>query len=569
MKTDLRIFVPITKVDVAKRLVYGTLTEEVVDKSGEIFDYASGKESFKAWSDEFAKATDGASVGNLRSMHKGIAAGKFTDISFDDKSKRVEGCAKVVDDEEWNKVQEGVYTGFSIGGGYKKRWADPDNASVTRYTPTISEVSLVDNPCVPTAHFTLIKADGSVEERGFKTVEPEPAPAAPTPINPGSDVRQGWQAKDGSFHVTKAAAIAHNETKAAETVAADAAAPALNALKELDTLVTKGAPDPETKTDPAPVIAVEKTVDEKAADLKKGLWHIGRLCSLIEELNWFASDLVYEAFSEGDGSPLPAELKATVKSLGETLKRLVTEEVDELTAAAKDATVLAMGAGLVNVTALTKHLGAEHELTKLLEKGTTKHGKLGKKVLQKAHDCLGKLGTVCKAAAEAAEAAGGDKAEKAVHSRSDQEKLNKAHDLLMEVGAACKMAEPDPDDEDDEEEDGEGDDAAKAAKVAKAATASRDLNKVVAERDALAKQLAGIAPQIQQLVDRVKKLESEPLPGKGAKRIVAVNKSDEGAGNNGAPLSAEQLAGHINNLAPEERTRFLMKIALANPQRVG
>jgi hypothetical protein len=36
-----------------------------------------------------------------------------------------------------------------------------------RYTPTLAEVSIVDNPCVPTTSFEYIKADGSVEMHKF------------------------------------------------------------------------------------------------------------------------------------------------------------------------------------------------------------------------------------------------------------------------------------------------------------------------------------------------------------------------------------------------------------------
>jgi hypothetical protein len=34
---------------------------------------------------------------------------------------------KIVDDAEWNKVLEGVYTEFSIGAGYAKLWPDRTN----------------------------------------------------------------------------------------------------------------------------------------------------------------------------------------------------------------------------------------------------------------------------------------------------------------------------------------------------------------------------------------------------------------------------------------------------------
>ncbi len=41
-------FLPIGKVDAKQRVVYGTLTAEVPDRAGEIFDYASGKPAVQA-----------------------------------------------------------------------------------------------------------------------------------------------------------------------------------------------------------------------------------------------------------------------------------------------------------------------------------------------------------------------------------------------------------------------------------------------------------------------------------------------------------------------------------------
>lgn len=163
----MSLFIPITKVDVAQRLVYGTISEEVPDKAGEILDYVSARPAFEEWSQQFHVASGGKSLGNVRAMHGAVAAGKLTDIHYDDANKRIEGVAKIVDDDEWQKVQEGVYTGFSIGGGYAKRWPDAQNPMLMRYTPVLSEVSLVDNPAVPTATFQVIKEDGSMEMRKF------------------------------------------------------------------------------------------------------------------------------------------------------------------------------------------------------------------------------------------------------------------------------------------------------------------------------------------------------------------------------------------------------------------
>jgi hypothetical protein len=165
---DFRLFIPITKVDVEKRLVYGTVAEEIPDRVGEIMDYESARPEFESWSAEIAKASDGKSFGNLRAMHGQVAAGKLQSLAFDDTAKKIECCGKVVDDAEWNKVLEGVYTGFSMGGKYLKRWQDAENPQLTRYTPKPSEVSLVDNPCIPTATFEVVKEDGSTELRKFR-----------------------------------------------------------------------------------------------------------------------------------------------------------------------------------------------------------------------------------------------------------------------------------------------------------------------------------------------------------------------------------------------------------------
>jgi hypothetical protein len=81
-------------------------------------------------------------------MHGRVAAGKLTDVNFDDEGKRILVAAKIVDDDEWEKVLEGVYTGFSQGGRYVNRWADPETG-LTRYTADPMEISLVDLPCLP------------------------------------------------------------------------------------------------------------------------------------------------------------------------------------------------------------------------------------------------------------------------------------------------------------------------------------------------------------------------------------------------------------------------------------
>jgi hypothetical protein len=181
-------FIPITKVDTQKRQVWGWAATETPDHANEIMDYDSSKPRWEKWSQDTMDRSGGKSLGNLRSMHKPIAAGKLIEFRPDDASKGIYVGAEVVDEEEWRKVEAGVYTGFSVGGSYVKRW--PDRlAGKTRYTAQPAELSLVDAPCIPTATFQVIKMDGAEETRAFaptngQNVLKADVPDSPLPLGP-------------------------------------------------------------------------------------------------------------------------------------------------------------------------------------------------------------------------------------------------------------------------------------------------------------------------------------------------------------------------------------------------
>lgn len=167
-KAKARVFVPLTKVDEEQRLVHGVITAQELDQSGEMMDYDTSKPNFEEWSSQIEKSSGGLSKGNLRVMHGLSVAGKLTDLAYNDEEKSIEVCAKIVDDAEWNKVLEGCYTGFSVGGRYGKKWNETvDGQTVKKFTAVPNEVSLVDNPCVKSATFQLVKADGAEEEVAF------------------------------------------------------------------------------------------------------------------------------------------------------------------------------------------------------------------------------------------------------------------------------------------------------------------------------------------------------------------------------------------------------------------
>lgn len=163
---EMRFFLPLVKADEAKHLVYARAAAEEPDKSNEIMDYVTAVPAFKAWSKQYEDATLGKSYGNVRAMHNPRhLAGKVEKLDYDDDGMAIGAMIKVLDPVDWIKVQEGGYTGISIGGGYARKWKDPLNKALTRYTPRIQEISFVDAPCMPSARILeMQKMDGTIEE---------------------------------------------------------------------------------------------------------------------------------------------------------------------------------------------------------------------------------------------------------------------------------------------------------------------------------------------------------------------------------------------------------------------
>ena len=169
---SIQYFIPLTKADEATREVWGIAAVEEPDAHREILDYELSKPNFLAWSERMSQATAGKSKGNVRAMHKGAlaAVGKVIHFEALDDKKAFYVGTKIVDDEAWNKVVEGVYTGFSVGGRYGKRFPDAMLKGYTRYEALPSELSLVDVPAAPDARFEMVKADGMIEMRKFATL---------------------------------------------------------------------------------------------------------------------------------------------------------------------------------------------------------------------------------------------------------------------------------------------------------------------------------------------------------------------------------------------------------------
>jgi hypothetical protein len=161
---------PIGKVDIERRMVSGFATLDNIDKQGDIVTTESSVEAFKNFR------------GNLREMHQPSAVGKIVsfkeDRYFDPSVKKfysgvyVSAYVSKGAQDAWEKVLDGTYKGFSIGGNIKN-WDDAYNEELSKTIRVIKEydlfeLSLVDNPANQFANIVSIeKVDGKNVVSGY------------------------------------------------------------------------------------------------------------------------------------------------------------------------------------------------------------------------------------------------------------------------------------------------------------------------------------------------------------------------------------------------------------------
>jgi hypothetical protein len=167
MEVNKEIFCQLSKIDPFQGICEGVAAAEELDRDGEILDYTASKAAFQSWSDSQKVASGGKSLGNIRLQHNpSKPVGRLIDINVDDVKKQIRVIAKIEETEAKNLLQAGVLTGFSIGGGYARRTPLP--GGIVKYVAgPIGEISVVDRPCVPSAVYSLVRADGSHELRKF------------------------------------------------------------------------------------------------------------------------------------------------------------------------------------------------------------------------------------------------------------------------------------------------------------------------------------------------------------------------------------------------------------------
>ena len=167
---NVRLSMPIGKVDKERRVVSGFATLDNVDKQGDVVDTSASLTAFKNFR------------GNLREMHQPSAVGKVVsfkeDRYFDPATKKfysgvyVSAYVSKGAQDAWEKVLDGTYSGFSIGGNIKKYDDQVDSGTenpiriIKEYE--LHELSLVDNPANQFANiFSIEKANGQTTINGY------------------------------------------------------------------------------------------------------------------------------------------------------------------------------------------------------------------------------------------------------------------------------------------------------------------------------------------------------------------------------------------------------------------
>lgn len=385
----MKIYLPIAKVDAERREVWGYASTEARDDQGEIVK----REAL------IAALGDYMNFANIREMHQLSAVGVAREAAVDERGLYV--GAKIVDDQAWQKVVEGVYKGYSIGGRITQR--DPsDYKTITGLV--LNEISLVDRPANPEAVFDYWKAAGASR-------------MSETRFNPPIQI---WACGVPDHrHLAKADAVkcqANNATSGTDLIAAarTAIATAEGALAsaranqlsdptsgseyadpgyqadgkkrypidserhvraawnfinrpsnaqhytpaQLDQIRSRiiGAWKEKIDKDGPPAAAEKKAGRHAAASLlTKALWDVGHVARIIIDLDWLQDRLAVEAATEGDESPQPSRLQAIIAELCGFLNAMVAEETDEILddgeadgepseASAADVLVMAAGA---------------------------------------------------------------------------------------------------------------------------------------------------------------------------------------------------------------------------------
>lgn len=398
---QVRVTMPLQKVDVQRRIVSGFATLDNPDNHGDIVTAEASAKAFARFR------------GNLRLMHQPIPAGRLVnfreDEYYDPQTEKfwrgiyVDAYISEGAEDVWKMVTDGTLTGFSIGGSV----VDASTEFVKEMGRTVrfitdyemNELSLVDNPANQLSNIFSIQksADGDRLEGMISKVEAknvfyckkdhDPVAAigaedSKSCADCGSEMKSiGWFENEGD-RAEKVASIIKRyeadlikggENVAEETQTEEQTASAEDATQVEATEVTpKGdetvvAPEQETKESDTATDVVDENVTLTGTGEKQ-----------VEE----AKEVVQPEFQDGDLKENP--LTSLFEGLKDDVQKFLTESSERTVALVTERTA-----------AFEKQLG---ELTVKHEELSEKFGTLTEKIgsVEKSIDDLGKSGAIKK-----------------------------------------------------------------------------------------------------------------------------------------------------------------------------
>jgi hypothetical protein len=352
----MRFYWPIAKVDAEQRMVWGYASTEAEDDQGETVS----REALVAALDDYMR------FANIREMHRPSAVGVAKEAAVDDKGLNL--GAKIVDEDAWQKVVEGVYKDFSIGGRVTAR--DPgDRRLITALR--LTEISVVDRPANPEAMFDcwklstgpltggsmatnaapigtpvqiwdcgvighrhLVKAEAVRCLEGHGAAEatatgddPQDAPGsgADDPYGAVDYADPGYRADgkkrypvDTEPHIRAAWAFIHHPNNARHYT-----------VGQLDRIKTRIVSAWQAKIDRGGPPAAASEHGGAAERARKSRAEFGRLAQIIIDLDWLHDHIAVEAAAGSDSSPLVQRLQGIIAELCDFLRSLVAEESAE------------------------------------------------------------------------------------------------------------------------------------------------------------------------------------------------------------------------------------------------
>lgn len=222
-----------------------------------------------------------------------------------------------------------------------------------RYTPSLSEISLVDSPCLESATFNYVKADGTGELRKFaapagesealraqfdrlakrveqlakakktKSVDGEDLPASDFAYVGDPDDTSTWKLPVHDEAHAKNALARFNQTEGIPADDKSKVARRLVAAAKKHGIDAKDFAEEHVK-------AAFSRAFAKRARLGKSMWDVGTLAQVMCQLASMEECLAWEAEVEGDQSKIPAQLRDAILNLKQIFLDLAAEEAAEL-----------------------------------------------------------------------------------------------------------------------------------------------------------------------------------------------------------------------------------------------